>query len=223
MTRDLPASAPARVLAVLEHVAGGGSTANLSELARTTGLNRITLMRLLADLTEEGVLERTGAGHRVGQRLLLLSAAALSGQELTSLGQRTLDGLSAALGVSAYLVVAEDDRITYLLRAIPDTPLVSQVTVGTVVPIDATTGGRAVLAARAGDRAPVFWSRSGYEPGIDSVAAAVVRPDGSPVAAVSLAAPSGRLDHSPARRAEVEDALITAVADLGALLGAARG
>jgi len=231
VTSASPASAPARVLAVLEHVAGGGDTSNLSGLARETGLNRVTLMRLLADLAEEGVLERTGSGHRLGLRFLRLAAAALSGQDLTSLGQRALDGLSASLGVSAYLVTAEGDRLTYLLRALPDTPLVSRVTVGTVIPIDATTGGRAILAARArkdghaadGGPVPVFWSRSGYEPGIDSVAAAVVLRDGTPVAALSLAAPSGRLDHSPDRRAEVEQALTVAATDLGVLLDTTRG
>ncbi|ROO89062.1 IclR family transcriptional regulator [Actinocorallia herbida] len=221
MTTPPKDSAAARVLTLLEHVADGGGTANLSDLARATGLNRITAMRLVADLEDLGVLERTGSDHRLGSRLLRLAASALSGQDLTSLGQRALDALSTTLGVSAYLVVANETHLTYLLRSIPDTPLVSHIGIGTVVPLDATTGGRAIAAARTGDNA-CTWSHSGYEPGIDSVAAPVVPAPGSPVAAISLAAPAGVLDPTPARRTEVEQALRTAAYDLAALLTTTR-
>lgn len=215
-------SASGRVLALVEHVASGGSTANLSDLARATGLNRVTATRLLADLEGEGVLERSGAGHRLGHRLLTLAATALSGEDLTSLGQRALDGLSTELGVSAYLVVPESDRVTYLLRALPDSPLVSRVTVGTSVPVDATTAGRAIVHAGDG-RTGCVWSWSGYEVGIDSVAAPVVGPGGTALAAISLAAPSGVLDGTARRRAQVEAALHAAVTDLAALLASVRG
>ncbi|GAB2866000.1 hypothetical protein GCM10022221_77980 [Actinocorallia aurea] len=216
-----PDSAAARVLTLLEHVADGGTTANLSELSRATGLNRITAMRLLADLESQGALERTGSDHRLGPRLLRLAATSLSNQDLTSLGQRSCDHLSRTLGVSAYLVVADDTHLTYLLRSIPDTPLVSHIGVGTVVPLEATTGGRAITAARQGDDSPT-WSHSGYEPGIDSVAAPITPTPAAPVAALSLAAPTGLLDSTPTRRTEVETALRTAVTDLATLLSATR-
>ncbi|MDX6739559.1 IclR family transcriptional regulator [Actinocorallia sp. A-T 12471] len=206
------------MLTLLEHIAEGGSTANLSDLARATGLNRLTATRLLADLTEADAIERTASGHRLSTRLLHLAATALSGQDLTSLGQRALDSLSSKLGVSAYLVVADDTHLTYLLRAIPDQPLVSHITTGTVVPLTATTGGRAILAARSGHPPACVWSRSGYEPGIDSVAAAITPTPTHPVAALSLAAPSGALDPTPTHATALESLLLQTTTSLATLL-----
>ncbi len=139
-------SAPQRVLAVLRHLAAGGDTANLSELARATGVNRVTAMRLLAELEAEGVLERTdGGGHRFGLAFLTLAAQAHRAEDLTSLGRRVLERLSAELGLTGYLVVLTGDQALYLVRAVPGSPLVSNIAVGSRVPAHLTTPGWALL------------------------------------------------------------------------------
>ncbi|EOM75055.1 IclR family transcriptional regulator [Rhodococcus rhodnii] len=145
---DTPASATARVFRLLDYIADGGATANFSELARETGINRVTATRLLAELESlDIVTKRPGGGHRPGLRLLTLSALTLGGEDLTSVGRRVLESLSSELGLSAYLVILDGGHARYLLRSIPDRPLVSNISVGSRVPAHLTVPGRVLLAA----------------------------------------------------------------------------
>lgn len=143
-------TATGRVLALLGHVAGGGTTTNLSELSRATGINRVTAMRLLEDLEQEGALERTdGGGHRVGLEFLKLAGLALRSADLTALGRRSLRALSGRLQLTAYLVVLDRGDAVYLMRSMPDTPLVSNIAVGSRVPAHLVTPGRVLLRGLA--------------------------------------------------------------------------
>lgn len=239
-------TATGRVLALLGHVAAGDSTANLSELSRSTGINRVTAMRLLEDLEAQGALERLdGGGHRIGLDFLKLAAQALRSTELTSLGRRSLRALSGRLQLTAYLVVLDGRDALYLMRSMPDVPLVSNIAVGSRVPAHLVTPGRVLLrhleppARRAllgpeplpvataqspttyadledllAAATPTAWSSGGYEAGVDACAAAVLDHNGSPVAALSVAGPSGAMSD----RAHVEEAVSGEARDLSAML-----
>ena len=243
-------SAPQRVFAVLRHLAAGGDTANLSELARATGVNRVTAMRLLAELEAEGILERTeGGGHRFGMPFLTLAAQAHRAEDLTSLGRRVLERLSAELGLTGYLVVLDGDHTLYLVREVPARPLVSNIAVGSRVPAHLTTPGWALLSGHDGvalrdllgpeplravtEQSPTSyptlqerigevhehgcaWSHAGFEAGIDSCAAPVGRAGERPVAAISVAGPSGAVR---AHEQEVQRLVAAAAAELADLLG----
>ncbi|UFN48535.1 IclR family transcriptional regulator [Roseomonas sp. OT10] len=138
-----------RAIRLLEYVAAGGETGNLSEAARRTGINRATLARLLDTLAHEGVLERAGGGeHRLGLRFLGLAASALASRDLVSLARPVLARLAARTGLSAYLVVLSGGEALYLAREMPDTPLVSHIRIGSRVPAHLTTPGRLLLAGR---------------------------------------------------------------------------
>lgn len=138
-----------RVLALLGHVAAGGPTGNLSELARATGINRVTAMRLLEDLEQAGALERLdGGGHRIGLDFLKLAGQALRSTDLSGLGRRSLRALSGRLQLTAYLVVLDGGDALYLMRSMPDTPLVSNIAVGSRVPAHLVTPGRVLLHGR---------------------------------------------------------------------------
>lgn len=140
-----PTTASGRALALLHHVAAGGSTSNLSEVSRLTGVNRVTAMRLLEDLETEGALERVGGDHRIGLGFLKLAGLALSSTDLTSLGRRSLEALSRRLQLTSYLVVLDGGEALYLMRSVPQTPLVSNVAVGSRVAAHLVTPGRALL------------------------------------------------------------------------------
>lgn len=119
----------------------------MSELARETGISRVTGMRLLAELEGEKMLEqRPGGGHRLGVEFLKLAAVALSEENLSKLSQRVITRLSEVLQLSAYLVLPQDDKVLYLLREVPQNRLVSNVSVGSLVPAHLTTPGRALLS-----------------------------------------------------------------------------
>ncbi|KQY51001.1 MULTISPECIES: IclR family transcriptional regulator [unclassified Nocardioides] len=157
-----PNSPTERVFALLRHVSEGGSTANLSELARATGINRVTAMRLLEDLEAAGMLERQeSGGHRIGLAFLKLAGHSLGSVDLTSLGRRCLRALSNRLQLTAYLVVLDGNECLYLMRSVPATPLVSNIAVGSRVPAHWVAPGRVLLG---GHTEPDLRALLGTEP-----------------------------------------------------------
>ncbi|WP_277188151.1 IclR family transcriptional regulator [Caballeronia sp. BR00000012568055] len=224
-----------RSLRLLRYIAEGGSTQNVSGTARRIGVNRVTLMRLIAVLEQAGMIVGDAAGHRIGVPFLTLASAALGSSGLIARAREVLPGLAASTRMSAYLVVREGHEIVYSLAEVPDTPLVSQIRVGSRLPAYRATPGLAMLAlldARdVAEMCASFWheadapgfdelaarlarirvdgcacSRSGLEAGIDSCAAAVVGPDGAALAAISIAGPSHMFANAGALAAQVVDA-----------------
>ncbi|NLU84757.1 IclR family transcriptional regulator [Rhodococcus sp. HNM0569] len=147
MTEDAPSTPVQRAFRLLEHIAAGGTTTNFSEIARATGINRVTATRLLAELENAGMVERSpGGGHRAAMPLLALAARVLADETLVSMSERALEELGRRLGLSAYLVVLDGTDAVYLRRHLPDQPLVSNITTGSRVPAHLTTPGRVLLA-----------------------------------------------------------------------------
>src|SRR5690606_24155389 len=132
---------------LLRYIAEGGNTGNLSEVGRLIDVNRVTVMRLLATLEHEGLIERLPqGGHRVGMAFLTMAASALGSIDLISAGRRSVEQLSRDLGVSAYLVVLEGYHVVYVQREMPEGGLVSHIRVGSRVPAFLTAPGRVMLA-----------------------------------------------------------------------------
>lgn len=145
---DTSASPVERAFRLLRFIADGGSTANLSDVARQINVNRITVMRLLDSLKSAGLIEviPSGGAYRLGMPFLTLAASALGSSDLTSRARQTLPGLVEKTGLSAYLAVLEDTELIYLLCETPDTPLVSRIRVGSRIPAHRATPGLAMLA-----------------------------------------------------------------------------
>jgi DNA-binding IclR family transcriptional regulator len=136
-----------RAFRLLAFVAEGGSTANLSDVARQVDINRITATRLLLSLEEEGMLERLPqGGHRIGMRFLSLAASTLAHDDMIGHGRRLLALLSKELQWSSYLVVPDGAYIVYVLRETPQTPLVSNIRPGSRLPAYLMTPGRVLMA-----------------------------------------------------------------------------
>ncbi|PFH28842.1 IclR family transcriptional regulator [Burkholderia sp. JKS000303] len=157
MTTDTPdPSRPAapspspveRAFRLLRFIAEGGSTANLSDIARQIDVNRVTVKRLLDSLEAAELIEPhpSGGSYRLGLPFLTLAASALGTTDLTARARQILPGLVARTGLSAYLVVLEGTEIVYLLGETPDTPLVSRIRVGSRIPAHRATPGLAMLA-----------------------------------------------------------------------------
>lgn len=141
-----PTSPSERTFRLLQHLAAGGHTTNLSELARETGISRVTGMRLLAELEEVGVIEKHhGGGHRLGIEFLKLASTSLSAEDLPRLGQRVIKRVSQDLQLSTYLVLPEQRNVLYLLRQVPENRLVSNISIGSSIPAHLTTAGRVLL------------------------------------------------------------------------------
>ncbi|SDV51210.1 IclR family transcriptional regulator [Chitinasiproducens palmae] len=237
-----------RGMRLLRYVASGGVTANLSEAARQTGINRVTLARLLDTFVHDGTLEAiAGGGHRIGTGLLTLAADALAAESPARLCRRALAGLAGELGLSAYLAVLDGADVVFRLNHMPDAALVTQIRIGSRVPALRVAPGRVLVAfhadaertfealtagsdeaERAALRAALArdrehghaWSFGGLEADIDACAVPVRDADGHALAAISVAGPAASL-RAPAQRAQVEAALAQASQTLSSWLAAA--
>src|SRR5712692_2617172 len=137
-----------RAVRLIRHVAEGNPVLNMSETAKALKINRTTLLRLLHTLEIEGFVERRpgGAGFQVGLSLLELGARALFSQDLVQVAMPVLTTLAETLQLSAHLGVLDGTDVLYLVRRAPNTPLASNIRVGSRLPAHATTMGRMLLA-----------------------------------------------------------------------------
>ncbi|MBO6639150.1 MAG: IclR family transcriptional regulator [Roseitalea sp.] len=137
-----------RALALLRHVAAGNPCRNTSQTARALSINRTTLLRLLATLEREGMIEEIaeGGGYQLGTGLITLAAQALGERSVLQVARPVLRALVEELNLSAHLGVIEGRDIVYLARETPNSHLASTVREGTRLPAHATTIGRILLA-----------------------------------------------------------------------------
>jgi len=138
----------ARAFTLLRYIAAGSRCRNTSHAAKATGINRTTLIRLLATLEQEGMIEAIPdeGGYRLGTGLLTLAAEALHGRGIAQVAQPFLAELVRKLNLSAHLGILEGREIVYLARVTPNSHLASNVREGTRLPAHATTIGRILLA-----------------------------------------------------------------------------
>jgi DNA-binding IclR family transcriptional regulator len=137
-----------RAVRLIRHVAEGNPVLNMSETAKLLKINRTTLLRLLHTLEVEGFVERrpNGGGFQVGLALLEVGARALFSQDLVQVAVPVLTQLAETLQLSAHLGMLDGTDVVYLVRRTPNTPLASNIRVGSRLPAHATTMGRMLLA-----------------------------------------------------------------------------
>jgi DNA-binding IclR family transcriptional regulator len=137
-----------RAVRLIRHVAEGNPVLNMSETAKALKINRTTLLRLLHTLEAEGFVEKrpSGAGYQVGLSFLEVGARALFSQDLVQVAVPVLTRLAEGLGLSAHLGVLDGTDVLYLVRQTPNTPLASNIRVGSRLPAHATSMGRMILA-----------------------------------------------------------------------------
>jgi DNA-binding IclR family transcriptional regulator len=137
-----------RAMRLLRHIAEGDPVLNMSQAAKALRINRTTLLRLLYTLEAEGFIERrVGAGgYQVGVAFLGLAARALFSQDLVRTAVPIVGRLAEELQLSAHLGVLDGTDIVYLVRRTPNTPLASNIRVGSRLPAHATSMGRAILS-----------------------------------------------------------------------------
>jgi DNA-binding IclR family transcriptional regulator len=140
-----------RAVRLIRHVAEGNPVLNMSETAKALKINRTTLFRLLHTLEAEGFVEKrpNGAGYQVGLSFLEVGARALFSQDLVQVAVPVLTRLAEGLGLSAHLGVLDGTDVLYLVRQTPNTPLASNIRVGSRLPAHATSMGRMILAFMA--------------------------------------------------------------------------
>jgi len=138
-----------RAFKLLRFIAAGNRCQNTNQAAKEIGINRTTLIRLLATLEAERMIDPIPdrGGYRLGTGLITLASQALNERGLVPTSRPVLRGLVEALNLSAHLGVRDGTEIVYLARETPNSHLASMVREGTRLPAHATTIGRILLSS----------------------------------------------------------------------------
>jgi DNA-binding IclR family transcriptional regulator len=186
-----------RGLRILEHLASAGVPQPVAEIGKALGLHRSITYRLLRTLEDHQLVERDPLGHYgLGLGIAVLSRGVRT--DLNAAALPRLTGLATELGMTAFLVVrAGDEAVTITSTEPQDTPAHVTYRPGTRHPVDRGAPGLALLMPEpptAEDRAALRearrtgWASSHGEviPGIRSIAAPVIGPDGGARAALAV-------------------------------------
>ncbi len=220
-----------RSMSLLGFLADGPRT--LRSLAEVSGLPRPTAHRLLVALESHGMVARDAGGgaFRLGPRLTELAARAGGGLELGSLAAPLLGRLHERTGESVQLYVRSGDRRLCIAARDASTGLRDSVPVGALLPLDAGSGGKVLLAwSDDAERFPAVpaaelaavrrrgWAASiaEREAGVASVSAPVLAGAGRRLlAALCVSGPVSRLGQAPGRLLATD--VVAAARDLAAL------
>ncbi|MGY1821009.1 IclR family transcriptional regulator [Geodermatophilus sp. SYSU D00079] len=186
-----------RGIRVLEHLAAVGTPQPIADIGQALGLHRSIAYRLLRTLEDHQLVERDAAGHY----WLGLGVAGLARGVRTDLQTAALPRLGelvAELGMTAFVVVRTGDEAVTVTSVEPqDTTAHVVYRPGTRHPVGRGAPGLALLMPdppSPGDRAAltearrVGWASSHGEviPGMRSIAAPVLGPDGGARAALAV-------------------------------------
>jgi DNA-binding IclR family transcriptional regulator len=154
-TSDAPLYAPGvernlslgKAVAILRALAASPQGSTAMQVARSTRLPRATAGRLLASLSDEGLVESPAPGHWVlGYELIRLGMAADTHQRLRDLARPALAELSSQTGESAMLGVMTGHRSEVILQIDPPRLITPTNWVGRQLGLHASAGGKLLLA-----------------------------------------------------------------------------
>lgn len=202
MTQDDGPTAPQsqtldRGIRILEHLAGAGVSQSISDITQATGLHRSIAYRLLRTLEDRQLVERDPFGHyRIGLGMAVLARGLRT--DLQSAALPELNALVEQFGMTAFIVVRAGDEAVTVTSVEPqhtDAHVVYRP--GVRHPVGRGAPGLALLmpdAATPRDRPEltearrIGWAVSHGEviPGLRSVAAPVLGPDGGARAALAV-------------------------------------
>jgi DNA-binding IclR family transcriptional regulator len=229
-----------RSVALLDLLADGPRT--LRWLSGASGLPRPTAYRLLVALEAHRLVARDASGaFRLGPRLTELAVRAGPAVDLAALAGPVLTRLHEATGESVQLYVRSGDRRLCVAARDAGTGLRDSVPVGALLPLDAGSGGKVLLAwshpaaPHPGGPAPGGGPRPGgglpaelaairkrgwaasvaeREPGVASVSAPVLA-GGVLLGALCISGPASRIGTAPGKR--LAPMIVEAAAELAAL------
>ena len=239
--------AVAKSFLVLEAVSRSTGPVRLSALADELGLQKSTVHRVLAELVELGYVGQDPASglYRPTLRTWEIGTAVVADLPIKQVASNTLHDLHRQTGETVSLVVRSGDDALYLDKIISPRPVGFSTRVGSRVPLPATVGGLAILAAsddapdvlrrlatRTDLRTPIDLdatlrsldtiARRGYAASsarerVVGVAAVVVDRSQAPAGALTVSAPSDRMTRE--QRTTTIDHVVAAAARLGESLG----
>jgi DNA-binding IclR family transcriptional regulator len=212
-----------RGIRILEHLAAVGRPQPIAEIGQALGLHRSITYRLLRTLEDHQLVERDPVGHfSLGLGMAALARGVRTGLQAAALPR--LNELVAELSMTAFLVVRTGDEAVTVTSVEPhDSPAHVTYRPGTRHPVGRGAPGLALLIpepSAPGDRPELVaarrtgWATSRGEviPGMHSVAAPVLGPDGGARAALAVVYVDDTIDVDHVGRAVVAAAAKVAAA-----------
>ena len=236
-----------RAFCVLERLAASREPMRLSAIARELELQKSTVHRMLGLLAGMGYVEQvpeTGC-YRATLRLWEVGQPLIHEYPVKRSAAAFLQELHRATRETVSLTVLSGDDVLYLDKLLAPRPIRFTTRVGSRVPAPLTAGGKAMLAHAPDARAVVkrvasrLGRSSGFKvdavmrelekarqrgyaissprTGVRSVAAPVMAHDGRAAAAISVSAPTERLNAK--KKSEIIERVLGACADMAERVG----
>ena len=142
-----------RSITIIEGLVDHGEPVGPRELARRTGIDRSAVSRILLQLTNIKVIEKSEAGYGPGTRLFEIARLLGALDTLPAAAHATLSRLVEKFDETCYVCVVHGDAAVFLYEEQSTKPLRYVADLGRPVPLHAGAAGRAILAGMPRDQA----------------------------------------------------------------------
>lgn len=109
-----------RLLALLEIIAATGPSATARDIAQCSQLPQATVYRLLAQLQELSLIEKTGAGFQIGHRLVRIAFGTISKSDVRGAIEPDLQALADATGETSFAARLTANGVELFVRHLAD-------------------------------------------------------------------------------------------------------
>ncbi|HVR33031.1 MAG TPA: IclR family transcriptional regulator [Acidimicrobiia bacterium] len=148
-----------RLIDIMEAVVDAGEPVGPRGLARTVGIDRSAVWRVLQQLTELGILERREEGYIPGPRLFYIGRLLGARDTLPTAARSILNSLVAQFDETCYVCTLHGDSIVFLYEVQSSHPVRYVIDIGKPSPLHAGAAGRAILAGLTAEEASEILTR----------------------------------------------------------------
>ncbi|WP_137723636.1 IclR family transcriptional regulator [Prescottella subtropica] len=147
----MPNTVIGKVVIVLDAFTAEDHWVSFTDLVHRTGLHKTTLHRLLAELVGARLIDRSGAGYRLGRHLFELGMRASVERGLIEVATPFLEDLRERTHETVHLGVLEGDEVVYVAKIGGHRQAASPSRIGGRMPLYCTAIGKAMLAHAPAD------------------------------------------------------------------------
>jgi IclR family transcriptional regulator, acetate operon repressor len=152
-----------RAFSLLEHLADGGGSLSLSELAARSELPMPTIHRLIRSLVSQGyVRQEPSKRYAIGPRMIRLGESA--SRMLGSWATPQLTGLVDKFGETTNMAMLEGDACVYVAQVPSPQSMRMFTELGRVVMLHSTGVGKAILSTLPDEEVLALVNRTGMPP-----------------------------------------------------------
>jgi DNA-binding IclR family transcriptional regulator len=135
-----------RAVAILEFLAAQDTPSGPSEIARSVGLSKPTVVRVLRTWQMLGYVSGNNGSYELGWKIYTLTNARSQAGEIQTAAKRYLTSLNEQSGETVHLAVVSELCVTYVDKLDGRRNIRVHGEIGRTAPIHATGTGKAILA-----------------------------------------------------------------------------